>query len=149
MAPPATGIYNIRSQYLNDNRCVDVSTDGKEIVQLMPCNKAQEQRFKVSLNDDGTYAILTLVIAPAGTETNLPITYEQADGGPTDGYYYYLAIADPQDIGWSIQQAAGQNDPNTMNIISADASTLKENGDRSSDILSGTELTRPTTGGFS
>jgi len=50
-------------------------------------------------------------------------------GDPTDGEYYILCVSDPGfDIAWTIQQAAGQDNPEVMNIISARGDLLKPNG---------------------
>ena len=55
--PPSTGVYFIHSDYLGDNRCVDLKTQDNETIQLYFCNRAKDEKFRVTKTSDGTYTI--------------------------------------------------------------------------------------------
>ena len=107
--PPTSGIYRIRSAYLNDNRCADLRTQDNVTLQLMPCNNAAtSERFQVTLTGDGTYTIKAL-----NNPSSNGIDYVM-DGS---GNFIASACNNCDKIRWKIQPAAGSSNPSVMNII--------------------------------
>lgn len=110
MAALNSGIYFIHSDYLNDNRCVDLKTQDNETIQLYFCNAGKEQKFRVTLTNAGTYIIAPAVNGPPNSSLGMQVQ---------NGVQAVHSFVNSQ-VTWTIQKAAGAPaGSDSMNVIVA------------------------------
>jgi hypothetical protein len=124
-APLSSGTYFIHSDYLNDNRCVDLRTQDNETIQLYFCNGAKDEKFEVSQTSTGTYTI-----AAVSGASNSCLSMQVQNG--VQAVHSFVNC----NVTWKIQKAAGSPaGSNSTNIFVA--SGLFEQGPATPVSLTG------------